>query len=96
LRKSYGTCCPLTHPTWLGKDSKSRQAAYKDLFQSELDFDVINNIRQALTQNQPLGNSCFYTKAMTGQRRESKRSKKITNMKITSIKENCHFDITQN
>jgi putative transposase len=40
----------------LGKDSKSRQAAYRGLFQSELDFDVINDIRQAITQNQPLGN----------------------------------------
>ena len=27
----------------LGKDSKYRQAAYKGLFQSEFDFDVINN-----------------------------------------------------
>ncbi len=38
-------------PTWLGKDSKSRQTAYRGLFQSELDFDVINDIRQALTHN---------------------------------------------
>ncbi|MEK8017174.1 MAG: hypothetical protein VSS75_009920 [Candidatus Parabeggiatoa sp.] len=51
------------HPVYLslGKDSKSRQAAYRGLFQSELDFDAINDIRQALTQNQPLGNSRFYT-----------------------------------
>jgi len=58
----------------LGKDSKYRQAAYRGLFQSELDFDVINDIRQAITQNQPLGNSRFYTKreAMVGQRCEPK------------------------
>jgi putative transposase len=55
------------HPVYLslGKDSKSRQAAYRGLFQSELDFDAINDIRQALTQNQPLGNSRFYTKIET-------------------------------
>jgi len=41
----------------LGKDSKSRQAAYRGLFQSKLDNDIINDIRQAITQNQPLGNS---------------------------------------
>jgi hypothetical protein len=37
-------------------------------------LDVINDIRQAVTQNQPLGNSRFYTKieAMAGQRREPK------------------------
>jgi len=64
------------HPVYLslGKDSKSRQVAYRGLFQWELDFDVINDIRQAVTQNQPLGNSRFYTKieTMTGQRREPK------------------------
>jgi putative transposase len=39
-----------------------------------LDNDVINDIRQAITQNQPLGNSRFYTKieAMVGLRREPK------------------------
>jgi len=60
------------HPVYmsLGKNLKSRQAAYRGLFQSELDKNVTNDIRQALTQNQPLGNSRFYTKieAMTGQR----------------------------
>jgi len=64
------------HPVYLslGKDSKSRQAAYRGLFQSELDFDVINDIRQAITQKQSLGNSRFYTKieAMVGLRREPK------------------------
>jgi len=59
------------HPVYmsLGENSKSRQTAYRSLFQSELDNDAINDIRQAFTQNQPLGNSRFYTKieAMTGQ-----------------------------
>jgi hypothetical protein len=71
------------------------------LFQSELDNDVINDIRQAITQNQPLGNSRFYTKieAMVGQKREPKprsrhpKSKKMTNLKRTSIKENCRYEI---
>jgi len=47
------------HPVYLslGKNSKSRQATYRGLFQCELDFDVIND--QAITQNQPLGNSRF-------------------------------------
>ncbi len=59
------------HPVYmsLGKNSKSRQTTYRGLFQSELDNDTINDIRQALTQNQPLGSSRFYTKIeiMTGQ-----------------------------
>ena len=41
----------------LGKDSKSMQAVYRGLFQSELDNDIINDIRQVITENQPLGNS---------------------------------------
>jgi len=64
------------HPVYmsLGENSKSRQTAYRNLFQAELDIDAISDIRQALTQNQPLGNSRFYAKieTMTGQRREPK------------------------
>jgi putative transposase len=39
-----------------------------------LDHDAIRDIRLALNQSQPLGNSRFYAKieAMTGQRREAK------------------------
>ena len=64
------------HPIYLahGNDEKARQAAYRGLFRTHLDSDAISDIRLALSQNQPLGNSRFYAKieAMTGQRRESK------------------------
>jgi putative transposase len=49
----------------LGENSKSRQAAYRGLFRSELDNDAVNDILQALSQTQPLGNSRFYTKIET-------------------------------
>jgi putative transposase len=64
------------HPLYLalGRDDKARQAAYRDLFRAQLDSKAIDDIRLALNQNQPLGNSRFYAKieAMTGQRREAK------------------------
>ncbi|MCP5087565.1 MAG: transposase, partial [Rhodobacteraceae bacterium] len=68
--------CLLPHPLYLalGKDDKTRQATYRGLFRTELDNEAISDIRLALNQNQPLGNSLFYAKveAMTGQRREPK------------------------
>ena len=64
----------VPHPLYLelGRDDKTRQAAYRSLFRAELDQEAISDIRLALNQNQPLGNSRFYAKieAMTGQRRE--------------------------
>ena len=64
------------HPLYLalGRGDKTRQAAYRHLFRAELDKEAFNDIRLALNQNQPLGNSRFYAKveAMTGQRREPK------------------------
>lgn len=58
----------------LGKDEQERQAAYRELFRTELDKAAIDDIRLALNQSQPLGNSRFYAKieAMTGQRREAR------------------------
>jgi putative transposase len=58
----------------IGRDDTERQAAYRDLFRVQLDSSAIDDIRLALNQNQPLGNSRFYAKieAMTGQRREAK------------------------
>ncbi|MBK9624780.1 MAG: transposase [Rhodocyclaceae bacterium] len=52
----------------------ARQASYRDLFRAELDQDALNDIRLALNQSQPLGNSRFYAaiEAATGQRREAK------------------------
>ncbi|RKZ42708.1 MAG: transposase [Gammaproteobacteria bacterium] len=49
----------------LGKNSKSRQIAYRSLFQSELDTNAFSDIRLAITQSQPLGNSHFYAKLET-------------------------------
>jgi len=44
------------------------------LYLTQTGIAIINDIRQAITQNQPLGNSRFYTKieAMVGLRREPK------------------------
>ena len=64
------------HPLYcaLGKDEHARQEVYRSLFRTELDDEAVSDIRLALCQNQPLGNSRFYEKveAMTGQRREPK------------------------
>lgn len=64
------------HPIYLalGRDEKTRQAAYRDLFHAELDEEAISDIHLALNQNQPLGDSRFYAKieSMTGRRREPK------------------------
>ena len=64
------------HPLYLslGKGDKTRQAAYRRLYRADLDQEAIDDIRLALNQNQPLGDSRFYAKveAMTGQRREPK------------------------
>lgn len=64
------------HPLYLaiGRGDTERQAAYRDLFRAQLDNKAIDDIRLALNQNQPLGNSRFYAKieATTGQRREAK------------------------
>ncbi|MCK5716251.1 MAG: hypothetical protein KAH77_02095 [Thiomargarita sp.] len=75
----------------LGKNSKSRQSAYRNLFRTELDTDAI---QQALTQNQPLGNSHFYAKleTITGVRREpqprgrpKKQKDNVKNIKPTPL-----------
>ena len=58
----------------LGRDDAARQAAYRDLFRTQLDGKAVDDIRLALNQNQPLGNSRFYARieALTGQRREAR------------------------
>ena len=64
------------HPLYLslGWADKTRQAAYRRLFRTELDKETVDGLRLDLNQNQPLGDSRFYAKveAMTGQRREPK------------------------
>ncbi|WP_293002929.1 transposase [Nevskia sp.] len=73
------------HPLYLGlgTDAESRQTAYRALFQSELDREAINNIRLALNQSQPLGDSLFLDRIeqMMGVRREARprgRPRKLT------------------
>ena len=58
----------------LDKDSAERLAAYRALFRPELEDDALSDIRLALNQGQPLGNSRFISsiERATGQRREAK------------------------
>ena len=50
------------HPVYqaIGVTDKDRQAHYRALFRAELDQAAIDDIRLALNQNQPLGNSRFH------------------------------------
>lgn len=58
----------------LGRSDKERQAAYRALFLGHLDRTAIDDIRLALNQSQPVGNSRFHAQIerMTGIRREAK------------------------
>ncbi len=49
------------HPLYLSLETKpdERQAAYRALFRSQLDDDAMVDIRQALSQGQPLGDTQF-------------------------------------
>ena len=62
------------HSVYLELSSKGaqRQSLYRDLFRSELEGDAIDDIRVALNQGQPLGDSRFIDniERATGQRRE--------------------------
>lgn len=64
------------HPLYLalGRNDKERQAAYRALFLGHLDRAAIDDIRLALNQSQPVGNSRFHAEIeqMTGIRREAK------------------------
>jgi putative transposase len=64
----------VPHPLYLalGAGEKTRQKAYRALFRSELDASAIDDIRLALNQSQPLGNSRFLTRIekVAGERRE--------------------------
>jgi putative transposase len=64
------------HPVYsaLGGTEAQRLAAYRALFRPELDADGISDIRMALDQGQPLGDSRFLARIerATGQRREVK------------------------
>lgn len=58
----------------LGRIDAERQAAYRALFRPELDDEAISDIRRALDQSQPLGDSRFLDRIeqATGQRREAR------------------------
>jgi putative transposase len=58
----------------LGRGEAARLAAYRALFRSELDAEAIGDIRMALDQGQPLGDSRFLNsiERTAGQRREAK------------------------
>jgi putative transposase len=58
----------------LGRSDADRMEAYRALFRSELDADALGDIRKALDQGQPLGNSRSLDsiERATGQRREAK------------------------
>ncbi|MCX7150759.1 MAG: hypothetical protein NTY05_15405, partial [Rhodocyclales bacterium] len=62
------------HPVYsaLGGTESLRLVAYRSLFRPELDADAIGDIRMALDQGQPLGDSRFLAsiERATGQRRE--------------------------
>jgi putative transposase len=64
------------HPlyTAIAATNSTRQAAYRALFRSELDAAAIDDIRLALNQNQPLGNSRFHAQIerKLGERREAR------------------------
>ncbi len=65
------------HPLYLalGADDASRGEAYRNLFRTALDDAPLADLRMALNQDQPIGNSRFYAEieAMTGQRRELRK-----------------------
>jgi putative transposase len=65
-----------SHPLYdgLGRDDKERQLNYRHLFRTELDRAALDDIRLAINQNQPMGNTRFLAKieATTGIRREAR------------------------
>ena len=73
-----GQADPLltTHPVYLSlaQEDATRLAAYRALFRPQLDVDAISDIRVALDQGQPLGDSRFLDaiEKATGHRREAK------------------------
>ncbi len=75
---AFGESAPLLapHPLYatLGADDVGRQAAYRELFDQVLPDKTLTDIRLALNQTQPLGNSRFFDaiEQATGQRREAK------------------------
>jgi putative transposase len=73
---ALGQADPLLTPhaiyAALASDEAARSKQYRALFRTQIDNDPINDIRLALQQSQPLGDSRFADtiERMTGQRRE--------------------------
>lgn len=73
-----GQANPLITPhplyTALGENAAIRQNTYRALFQAHLDHTAVDDIRLALNQNQPLGDSRFYGRIerLTGERRQAR------------------------
>ena len=64
------------HPVYtdIARDESERQAAYRQFFRPQLDDDAIYDIRLALNQSLPLGNSRFHEQIerAVGERREAR------------------------
>jgi putative transposase len=58
----------------LGESDNARQIAYRALFRAHLDQSAIDDIRLAISQSQPLGDSRFHARIarLTGERREAR------------------------
>lgn len=65
------------HPLYLalGAADDARGKVYRELFRTAVVDDPLSDLRTALNQDQPIGNTRFYAEieAMTGQRRELKK-----------------------
>ena len=66
----------IPHPVYLeiAHDADERQATYRQFFRAQLDEAAIANIRLALNQSLPLGNSRFHAQIAhaVGERREAR------------------------
>jgi putative transposase len=64
------------HPLYeaLGTRPQERQQAYRALFRAQLDEAAVADLRQALNQNQPVGNARFLGRIAQrlGERREAR------------------------
>ncbi len=74
LGQADALVCPHALYLALARSAAERLKAYRALFRPYLDEPAIEDIRLALNQNQPLGNSRFYSKIarMTGERRQAR------------------------
>lgn len=84
------------HPLYvaLGREEEARLESYRELFRSELDDEVIRDIRMALVQGQAIGSEKFKDaiSSATGiKRMHSKRGRPEKNPEMTSVKDQTDF-----